>query len=187
MVHRASVFFKKAPGSGEASWWLWIRKTLILPATFVKHQAEAVAWTYTIPPRLESIILFLYFIMNFIMCFPAYNVFIGNQYYPTTRVQLARYIADRTGFLSIAQLPMVWVFAARNDPFMWLTGWSFATYNRFHRWIARISVLHAVIHSIAYTVFEFYFYEGASMGYDSSWKEEYWYCGAIVSSLPPTR
>lgn len=180
MVYRASTLLRKAPGSGEASWWLWIRKNLILPATFGKHQAEVVAWTYTIPPRLESIIIFLYVIMNFVMCFPAYNLFIGNQYYAATKLQLARYIADRTGFLSIAQLPMVWVFAARNDPFMWLTGWSFATYNRFHRWIARISVVHAIIHSIAYTVFDFYEY-GDSSGYKLSWKAQYWYCGGIVS------
>ncbi|KAK4503042.1 hypothetical protein PRZ48_006469 [Zasmidium cellare] len=182
IVHRATVFFGKAPGSGEASWWLWTRKNLILPATFGKHQAEAVAWTYTVPPRLESIILFAYVIMNFVMCFPAYNLFVGNQYYAANKLQLARYIADRTGFLSIAQLPMVWVFAARNDPFMWLTGWSFATYNRFHRWIARISVVHAVVHSIAYTVFEFIEYGDAS-GYNLSWTAEYWYCGAIATII----
>lgn len=170
----------KKPSEGrQPSWWLWVRKTLTLPATFGKKQAEGVAYLYTIPPRLESIILGLYIIMNFVMCFPGYNLFVGNQYYASNKLQLARYIADRTGFLSIAQLPMVWVFAARNDPFMWLTGWSFATYNRFHRWIARISVVHAVVHSIAYTAFDFY--SGGAASYNASWKEEYWYAGGIAT------
>ncbi|EME83870.1 uncharacterized protein MYCFIDRAFT_115437, partial [Pseudocercospora fijiensis CIRAD86] len=178
--HRTITVMKKPRGAPQSRWWLWIRKSLILPPTFRKHQSEAVARSFTIPPRLESVILALYVVMNFIMCFPGYNLFIGNQYYPTYKLQLARYVADRTGFLSIAQLPMVWVFAARNDPFMWLTGWSFATYNLFHRWIARIAVVHAIIHSIAYTVFDFYS-TGDASSYQSSWAEEYWYCGGIAT------
>lgn len=75
---------------------------------------------------------------------------------------------------------MVWVFAARNDPFMWLTGWSFATYNRFHRWVARISVVHAIIHSMAWTVYEFF--EGKAY-FNASWAEEYWYMGAVAVIL----
>ncbi|KXS93685.1 hypothetical protein AC578_8325 [Pseudocercospora eumusae] len=182
IVHRTITFMKKPREGPQPSWWLWIRKNLILPAAFRKHQSEAVGWSFTIPPRLESIVLALYVIMNFIMCFPGYNLFVGNQYYPTYKLQLARYVADRTGFLSIAQLPMVWLFAARNDPFMWLTGWSFATYNHFHRWIARISVVHAIIHSIAYTVFDFYS-TGDASSYKSSWAEEYWYCGGIATVI----
>lgn len=70
----------KKPSEGrQPSWWLWVRKTLTLPATFGKKQAEGVAYLYTIPPRLESIILGLYIIMNFVMCFPGYNLFVGNQ------------------------------------------------------------------------------------------------------------
>lgn len=35
---------------------------------------------------------------------------------------------------------------------MGLTGWDFGTFNNFHRWIARIATLQAVVHSIGYTV-----------------------------------
>ncbi|USW52687.1 Putative ferric reductase transmembrane component-like domain-containing protein [Septoria linicola] len=152
-----------------------MRRKLILPVTYGKKQAEAVADIYTIPPRLESILLAIYIILNLIMCLPGYDLFDGNQWYPEKKLQLARYIADRTGFLSTAQSPMLWVFAARNDPFMWITGWSFATFNRFHRWVARISVFHAVVHSIAYSIFALY--EGSYRAY---WNAEYWWCGAIA-------
>lgn len=101
--------------------------------------------------------------------------------YSAKKLQLARYVADRTGFLSIAQLPMVWVFAARNDPFLWLTGWSFATYNRFHRWIARISTVHAIVHSIAYSVYSYYSGTPEYNDYAAQWKAKYWYTGGIVS------
>nr|POE47010.1 putative ferric reductase transmembrane component [Quercus suber] len=73
---------------------------------------------------------------------------------------------------------MVWVFAARNDPFLWLTGWSFTTYNRFHRWIARIATAQAVAHSIGYSVSSYYTGNG---DYALEWAEQYWYCGNIAT------
>jgi len=43
----------------------------------------------------------------------------------------------------------------RNNLLMGLTGWHFGTFNNFHRWIARVATLQAVIHSIGYTVLVF--------------------------------
>lgn len=40
----------------------------------------------------------------------------------------------------------------RNNLVLWLTGWDFGTFNNFHRWIARIATLQAVIHSIGYSI-----------------------------------
>lgn len=74
---------------------------------------------------------------------------------------------------------MVYLFATRNDPFLWLTGWSFATYTRFHRWIARIATLQAIIHSICYT-FNSFWDDPTGADYAESWTEEYWYCGGLV-------
>ncbi|KAI5362355.1 putative ferric reductase transmembrane component-like domain-containing protein [Septoria linicola] len=176
--HRTMALSREISSRPSSSLWLWMRRKLILPVTYGKKQAEAVADIYTIPPRLESILLAIYIILNLIMCLPGYDLFDGNQWYPEKKLQLARYIADRTGFLSTAQSPMLWVFAARNDPFMWITGWSFATFNRFHRWVARISVFHAVVHSIAYSIFALY--EGSYRAY---WNAEYWWCGAIATIM----
>lgn len=40
----------------------------------------------------------------------------------------------------------------RNNLLMWLTGWDFGTYNNFHRWVARVATVQAIVHSVAYTV-----------------------------------
>ena len=40
----------------------------------------------------------------------------------------------------------------RNDVLMWLTGWGFGTYNAFHRWVARVATLQAIVHSLGYTL-----------------------------------
>lgn len=104
--------------------------------------------------------------------------------YPTYSLQISRYLGDRAGLLTIAQLPVVFVFAQRNDPLLWITGWSFATFNRFHRWVARMCMMLAIIHSVSYSVYTYRAGEGL---YAASWLEEYWYCGVIVSFCPMLR
>lgn len=71
--------------------------------------------------------------------------------FPSTAKQLLRYVSDRTGIISWANFPVIWLFGMRNNLLMWLTGWDFGTYNNFHRWVARIATLQAVVHSIGYT------------------------------------
>ncbi|EER42876.1 FRE family ferric-chelate reductase [Histoplasma capsulatum var. duboisii H88] len=66
--------------------------------------------------------------------------------------QAFRYVSDRTGVMAYANLSLLWLFGSRNNPFLWATGWSFATFNIFHRAIARVATIQAIIHSIGYTV-----------------------------------
>jgi hypothetical protein len=50
-------------------------------------------------------------------------------------------------------LPFLWLFGGRNNPFIWLTGWSFRTFNLFHRWVAKVIVVEAIIHGSGMTAF----------------------------------
>lgn len=72
--------------------------------------------------------------------------------FPPTSKQIWRYVSDRAGILSWATFPVIWLFGMRNNLLMGLTGWDFGTFNNFHRWIARIATLQAVVHSVGYTV-----------------------------------
>jgi len=65
--------------------------------------------------------------------------------------QYLRYVSDRTGIISFMNFPVIWLFATRNNVVEFLTGWSFATCTNFHRWVARVATLQAVIHSVGYT------------------------------------
>lgn len=69
----------------------------------------------------------------------------------TISKQIWRYLSDRTGIISFANFPIIWLFGMRNNVMMSLTGWDFGTYNNFHRWVARVATLQAVIHSVGYT------------------------------------
>lgn len=52
--------------------------------------------------------------------------------------------------MAFANLPLVWLFGGRNNILIWATGWSFATFNVFHRHVARVATLQGVAHSILY-------------------------------------
>jgi hypothetical protein len=59
-------------------------------------------------------------------------------------------VADRTGIMAYATLPWIWVFAGRNNVFMWATGLSYQAFNIFHRHIARAGTILAIVHSVVY-------------------------------------
>lgn len=54
--------------------------------------------------------------------------------------------------MSFANLPLLWLFGGRNNIFLWATGWSFASFNIFHRHVARVATVQAIVHSILYFV-----------------------------------
>jgi len=59
---------------------LWFRRRLLLPATFGGHCQDSAGFG-TIPPRLETILLIVYLVMNIIFLFPGYELFEGNLWY----------------------------------------------------------------------------------------------------------
>lgn len=97
----------------------------------------------------------------------------------------------------MANLPLLWIFGTRNDILLWLSGWTFATFNRFHRWVARVAVAQAVAHSVAYTFQLIYSKHSLLMntgpvvwltcaeksmaGYIGAWKQDWFYAGVVVS------
>lgn len=130
---------------------VWFKKHIAIPATFGYRCAQNIGWC-TVPPRIQSLTIFAFVLLNVVLCSISYRVFEGNLYWPTINKQLARYISDRTGIISWANFPLIWAFGTRNNVLIWLTGWSFGTYTSFHRWVARVATVQAVIHSIGYTI-----------------------------------
>lgn len=128
-----------------------IKRHVLYPATFGYRCSQNVWWC-TIPPRVQSLTISAFVLLNIIVCTTNYRVTHGNLYWSNEWVQLCRYVSDRTGIISVANFPLIWLFGTRNNTLMWLTGWGFGAYNNFHRWVARVSTVQAVIHSIGYTI-----------------------------------
>ncbi|EXJ84251.1 hypothetical protein A1O3_04918 [Capronia epimyces CBS 606.96] len=152
----------------------WVRTNLIIPAAFGSHH-QRLLWWCTVPTRMETVIVVSFWILNLVLCCVSYEIFVPNLYY-TRALQIWRYVADRTGIICYANLPILWMFSGRNNIFLWLTGWSFSTFNIFHRHVARIATVQAIVHSIAYTALEADYDQLAE-----SRREKYWYMGGMAT------
>ncbi len=150
----------------------WVRRHIVLPGTFGYRHQQPWGWC-TIPTRIQSLTVFAFVGLNIILCSVKYHSFPKNlmsvllfpliqpcqvltkyflpQSWSEENQQIWTYVTDRAGFLAVANLPLLWVFAGRNDVFLWFTGWNFATFNVFHRYLARVVTVEAIVHSIGYT------------------------------------
>ncbi|KAF2172659.1 hypothetical protein M409DRAFT_16621 [Zasmidium cellare ATCC 36951] len=57
-------------------------------------------------------------------------------------------VTQRSGTFGYAILPVVVLFAGRNNVLLYLTNWSHTTYIMMHRWVSRLWFLLAIVHSI---------------------------------------
>ncbi|KAL6814399.1 ferric reductase like transmembrane component domain-containing protein [Trichoderma sp. SZMC 28015] len=157
----------------------WFKRNIIIPATFGYRCAQNVWWA-TIPPRIQSLTITLFLIMNIVFCIHGYRIIDENLYFDGPTRQVLRYVSDRTGIVSFANFPFIWLFGMRNNVAMWLTGWDFGTYNNFHRWCARISTVQAVVHSILYTVLIFM---NGGWNYYASWFTMWFWNAGLMATI----
>ncbi|KAF2279748.1 uncharacterized protein EI97DRAFT_413032 [Westerdykella ornata] len=157
-----------------------LKRYILVPATFGYRCAQNIGWC-TIPPRVQSLTIFAFVILNLILCCISYPVFAGNLYWPLVSTQLWRYVSDRTGVIALANFPLIWLFGTRNNVLMWLTGWGFGTYNSFHRWVARVATVQAVVHSVGYT--EMVFERGNWSLFMKYLRKHYFWNGEIATVL----
>lgn len=156
------------------------RQTFTMPALFGFRHSIPASWlkifSAVLPTRAQGFVLLGYLVLNIILTMVKYELFIPNYYYFTYRLQLLRYLADRTGIISFCHFPPLFLFAGRNNMMIWATGWSFETFNVYHRWIARGMVMHAVIHSVAYSLL-------VVGTYKAQYAYAYWVWGVVATVL----
>lgn len=100
----------------------------------------------TLPSRLHTVLLSTYLITNIVYCLCLD--------YSDPKAKVIAELRGRTGHLAIVNMLPLVVLAGRNSPFIPLLRISFDTYNLFHRWIGRVVMAQAVIHTIAWAVNE---------------------------------
>jgi predicted ferric reductase len=154
----------------------WIKRLITVPATFGNRCSQPYGWC-TIPPRIQSLTILAFVLINVTLCMCSYQLTDGNLYWPDKSAQLLRYVSDRTGVISLANFPLVWLFGMRNDTLMWMTGWGFGTYNAFHRWVARVATLQAVAHSLGYTIM--ILESSGWTGFLKYWTKHYFWNGVL--------
>lgn len=119
----------------------YARRWVVLPATFrkshfVTKRLGPLEWL--IPLRFESILLAIYFILSAIFC----GVEINN----ASDKPLVLQVGNRSGILTTFALPVLILFAGRNNFLQFVTGWQYTRFVIFHRWIARVAFLLLMVH-----------------------------------------
>ncbi|KAK2745287.1 hypothetical protein FQN57_003982 [Myotisia sp. PD_48] len=129
----------------------WIKLHLTIPRARFPYN-RLLIYSSPIPTRLEVVVSVSYYIFSLVLISVKYTLFKGNLFFDDPMHQFWRYFSDRTGVMSYSNLILIWFFAGRNNIFLWATGWSFSTFNLFHRTVAAVATAEAVLHSIGYTV-----------------------------------
>jgi len=135
-----------------------------------------------LPTRSTTIILLLFAAMNYALIFSDYPFTDLNFIYTTHSQQWNKSLAIRCAFVIMWKLPLVFCFAGRNNVFL-LVGhpWSLDTFNTFHKWIARMTIVDIFIHGIAISLVK-----AEQHLYVYVWSVEYWQwgvTGAITAGI----
>ncbi|KOS19830.1 Ferric/cupric reductase transmembrane component 2 [Escovopsis weberi] len=147
----------------------WFNASILMAPTFGYHHHQPLGW-FHVPLRLQTIVIFGYFAVHVGCCAPYYNTFPNNYYYKTNEGQVLRYFCDRLAHLMAAAMPFIFLFGGRANLLVYITGWSYRTFNVFHRWIAVILTIEGIIHAVGFSAY--YGYEKGLDGYREELKTD---------------
>ncbi|KAI5962080.1 uncharacterized protein KGF55_003155 [Candida pseudojiufengensis] len=138
------------------------RSYITLPALFKKthaHHKTLINHIHILfPTRLETLIMFGWIVMAIVFCCSNYHHVSPNSIWPQKWNEMGRKIADRTGIIVIWQMPLLILFAGRNNFMQWITGFPYSRFIFFHKWIGRVVFLISIVHGVGMT------YNGRGIG-----------------------
>ncbi|ANZ77828.1 BA75_04951T0 [Komagataella pastoris] len=132
------------------------RKYISLPTLFGYHAKPVTKFRIfsgMAPTTLETIILSIFFVY----CVLA-NGILGFSYqkndpiFANQGTGYGRYHGDRSGILLSYHLPLLFIFAGRNNLFQYVTKWPQSRFLTFHKTLARIIFCEILVHAISFTV-----------------------------------
>lgn len=131
------------------------RRNISLPATLGRSRTNEKTVipgvAMLVPSRAETAILVAFSVLVTYLMTKGIAPVANDPIYPVKMHALMRYYAVRLGILASYLLPLLVLFAGRNNILQWLTRWEYSTFVMFHRWVSRMVVLLVVLHGIFYT------------------------------------
>ncbi|TID23948.1 hypothetical protein CANINC_003109 [Pichia inconspicua] len=128
-----------------------------------------------IPNMVQFLVDVMIFIIQMVFYCKDYKQNEG-YFFGTSTYVWQRAVADRTGIMSFGKIPLLILFAGRNNFLLWVTGWSYSTFLHFHKIVAYWMALDALIHSVAWTCIE-------SGRYVRNLKQTYFACGVAATVI----
>lgn len=157
----------------------YVRGYLTIPTLNGVHAADYAPHTWLsglLPSRLETLVIAGFFLLNTLYLVAGYEFDPLNLLFGKSSWQITRFVADRSGILSISHVPLIILFSTRNNVVEYLTGFKYTTFIALHKWIGRSMILDVCVHSIAYS-----YYAYLTGTFVMSWHEEYWIWGSIAT------
>ncbi|GAV56075.1 hypothetical protein ZYGR_0AZ02470 [Zygosaccharomyces rouxii] len=130
----------------------WFRRLVTMPALFNGKHTERNFIGGIVPTRFESLVIFIYFVFVILSESVNINYYDRFTWYTDKKTQIARYVGDRSAVITCFIIIPAFLFAGRNNFLLWLTGWKMSTFYAFHKWLARMAIFSAFVHTI--TMFE---------------------------------
>ena len=174
-----------------ASWITKFNAYLIDPPLIGKHHSTPILGVGIMPTRGQAFFIAYLWLINIFLSTCGYRVIMPNSWYASAQIQLKRYIANRLGVLCYSNIPLVILYAGRNNVLIWLTNWSHSTFLLLHRWLAVICLVQGIVHSLAFLNIA-----QIADGWETEFHEPYWAYGAVavvffavlcVSAMYPVR
>ncbi|KAI0128149.1 hypothetical protein F4776DRAFT_655395 [Hypoxylon sp. NC0597] len=154
----------------------WFNAHFINPPLFGRRHRNPVLNLAIMPTRGQAMLIAYFIAINVVLSCAGYKPVMPNAFYETKRDQLLVYIANREGVLSLANLPLLVLYAGRNNFLLSITDWSYSTFVLLHRWIAILCTVEASIHSAMYLHMYLVAGDHAMVS-----KEAFWICGIVAT------
>ncbi|KAM0276282.1 hypothetical protein ACHAQH_006912 [Verticillium albo-atrum] len=124
---------------------------IIEPPVFgSSHNVPVLNNSAIVPTRGQALFLLYLFAINIIGSFVMLDQKSPNSWWGSKQEEFLSLYSNRVGMLSFANLPLLILYAGRNNILLWITNWSHSTFLLLHRWVAFICMLEAVLHSAVY-------------------------------------
>ncbi|KAF5515241.1 Ferric/cupric reductase transmembrane component B [Colletotrichum siamense] len=141
-----------------------------------RHQAPYFNM-FIMPTRGQAMLIAYIVVLNFVLSGVDIQSAQPNAWWWDNQLQeVLTSVANRTGVLSFANVPLLILYAGRNNFLYWLTDWTQSTFMVMHRWTAYLCTLQAIMHSIIWL--RIYVVLG---WHDSESKLAYWVWGIIAT------
>ena len=99
----------------------------------------------SIPSRFQSVFIIAIITVNIFSCL--YNI-----PWSDPALQVLPVLRNRTGTLSVGNLIPIMVMTTIKNPLISLLDVSYDTFNMMHRWLGRLSILQAIVHSLCHLI-----------------------------------
>jgi predicted ferric reductase len=125
-----------------------VKPRLVYPALFRSYNVQPILRWFHLPTLGQSVYIGIMAILATLLSTLSYVSVQPNSHYKNVKQEMFSRIGARTGVLAMGMMPLVFLFAGRNNVLLWISNWSHGTFILLHRWVARILGILLILHSV---------------------------------------